>query len=64
MNNPTCATYSELEELGIKRKINLGKNEWGFNEKIIELVDGTQYDYIPEDNLYELRAEPFELSVD
>jgi len=55
MDNPQVADYFELEKLGIKRTINLGINEFGFKEKIVELEDGTKYDYIPEDNLYVIK---------
>lgn len=55
MDNPQCAEYNELVKLGIKRTINLGVNAFGFIDKIIELNDGTQYNYIPEDQLYERR---------
>ena len=63
MENPQVADFFELEKLGIKRTIKLGKNEFGFNEKIVELNDGTQYDYIPEDNLYEIRTNRMNLAV-
>ena len=63
MNNPTVANYFELDNLGIKKVIRLGKNEFGFNEKIIELNDGTQYDFIPEDNLYEKRSSKYQVEI-
>jgi hypothetical protein len=47
------AEYSELRARGIKRTINLGKNAFGFNERIVELNDGTRWNYIPEDQVYE-----------
>lgn len=56
-------SFKELNALGIKKTYNLGKNEFGFTERIIELNDGTQYDYIPEDNYYEIRTERYEVSV-
>lgn len=49
------ADYKELEEFGIKRSIDMGENAFGFREKIIETIDGTQWDYIPEDGIYEVR---------
>jgi len=49
------AEYIELKEAGIKNTVDLGKNEFGFNERVIILNNGSQWDYIPEDNLYELR---------
>ena len=61
--NPQVADYFQLKDLGIKKTINLGRNEFGFNEKIIELNDGTQYDYIPEDNLYEIRQVNSPISI-
>lgn len=60
---PKVADYFELKELGIKRTIDMGKNSFGFNERIIELNDGTQYDYIPEDNLYEIKTTPLNISI-
>lgn len=44
--------YYDLKPF-IKHVVNKGKNEWGFNEKIIILEDGSNWDYIPEDNMYE-----------
>ncbi len=50
------ADYSELKQAGIRKTISLGVNCWGFQSRIIETVDGTQWDYIPEDQIYELRT--------
>jgi len=46
------ADYSDLKPY-IKNTINKGKNEFGFNEKVIICDDGSNWDYIPEDGLYE-----------
>ncbi len=56
------ASYLELKE-HITRKIDLGTNEFGFKDKIVELSDGTQWDYLPEDNLYEIRQTPYYIEI-
>lgn len=53
--NQGFASYFELEALGIKKKYDLGKNEWGFRERLIIDEFDNQWDYIPEDQLYEKR---------
>jgi len=50
------ADYFELDEAGISKKINHGKNKFGLIERTIILNDGSQWEYIPEDNLYELKS--------
>jgi hypothetical protein len=50
------ASYKELKDVGIKNTIDLGTNEFGFKERIIILNNNSQWDYIPEDELYELRV--------
>lgn len=47
------ADYFELEQLGIRKVIHKGRNEYGLKEKEIIMNDGSVWDYIPEDNLYE-----------
>lgn len=50
------ASYSELKATnGIKKVIEKGKNDFGFNEREIIDVNGNTWDYIPEDNTYELK---------
>lgn len=49
------ASYSELKEAGIRKVFELGKNEWGFNERVIIDNALNQWDYQPEDQIYELR---------
>ena len=49
------ASYKELKDAGIKNIIDLGTNEWGFKERVIILNNDSQWDYIPEDELYELK---------
>lgn len=51
------ATYGELKRVGMKKKFDLGQNEWGFLEHVIIDNDDRQWDYIPEDNIYELRED-------
>lgn len=53
--NQGFASYSELQALGIKKKYDLGINEWGFRERLIVDEFDNQWDYIPEDQLYEKR---------
>lgn len=53
--HPQYASYSELKAKGIKHYWDRGINEWGFRERIIELNNGDQYDWIPEDQIYEIR---------
>lgn len=48
------ADYHELSPY-IRETINHGRNVFGFNEKTIILTDGSKWDYIPEDNIYELQ---------
>jgi hypothetical protein len=47
------AEYLELKPF-IKVSINKGINSFGFNERVLILVDNSNWDYIPEDGLYEL----------
>ena len=49
------ATYHQLKAYGIKKKYDLGRNDWGFREYLIVDEDNNQWDYIPEDGIYELR---------
>jgi hypothetical protein len=49
------AEYSELKQIGITKLINRGRNEFGLIQLVVETADGNQWDYIPEDNLYEIR---------
>lgn len=49
------AEYSELKARGIRCTINQGLNDFGLQERIILCDDGTQWDYIPEDELYQQR---------
>jgi len=49
-------TYKDLEKLGIKQIINLGKNALDLTEKEIILNDGRRFDYYAEDNLYMLKG--------
>lgn len=51
------ASWFELDKAGIKKKFELGRNNWGFNERVIIDNNLNQWDYIPEDNIYELRTE-------
>lgn len=51
------ASFSELKEAGITKKFELGKNEFGLNERVIIDNNQNQWDYIPEDQIYELRKE-------
>lgn len=53
--NQGFASYHELDALGIKKKYNLGRNEWGFHEYLIVDIYDNQWDYIPEDGYYEKR---------
>lgn len=48
------ATYTELKQAGIKTVIEKGKNEWGLTERTIIDNAGNSWEYIPEDNIYEL----------
>lgn len=50
------ASFQELKLKGIKQVIEKGKNEFGLYERLIILNDGSKWEYIPEDNLYELQA--------
>lgn len=50
------ADWQELDKAGIKKKFELGRNEFGFNERVIIDNNLNQWDYIPEDNMYELRT--------
>jgi hypothetical protein len=47
------AEYLELKPF-VKASINKGVNSFGFNERTLILVDNSNWDYIPEDGLYEL----------
>ncbi len=50
------ASYNELNSIeAIKKKFDLGKNEFGFRERVIIDSNNNQWDYIPEDGIYELR---------
>lgn len=51
------ASYSELKAAGIAEVINKGRNSWGFIDRTILLEDGSRWDYIPEDQIYELVSE-------
>lgn len=51
------ASYTELKEAGIRKVFNLGKNEWGFNERVIIDNNYDQWNYIPEDEIYEFSNE-------
>jgi hypothetical protein len=51
------ADYFELNNRGIKHTISQGINSFGFQERTIICFDGTQWDYIPEDSIYEQRTE-------
>jgi len=49
------ASRKELREAGmIKKEFNLGTNEWGFSQRVILDINDRQWDYIPEDQIYEL----------
>jgi hypothetical protein len=47
------AEYAELKKIGIKETIEKAPNAYGFRERTIICIDGTTWEYIPEDNLYE-----------
>ena len=49
------ANYTELQPF-IAKTVKLGTNEWGFQEKFIVLHDDSQWDFIPEDHIYEKRT--------
>jgi hypothetical protein len=49
--------YSELKEIGIKNSLELGKNDFNLTERVIITNDGRQWDYIPEDGIYQQRTE-------
>lgn len=58
------ASYTELMDAGIKKTYDLGINDFGFREKIIELMDGSQWDWMPEDMIYELRkGDRYEITI-
>lgn len=49
------ASYFELDKVrSIKKTIDRGVNEWGFKDKTIVDINGRHWDYIPEDQIYEL----------
>lgn len=49
------ASRRELQEADmIKKQFDLGRNKWGFEERVIIDVNDRQWDYIPEDQIYEL----------
>ena len=47
--------YSELKELGIDKVVEGGINDFGFRERMVVCEDGSVWDYIPEDRIYEKR---------
>lgn len=51
------ASAAELKLAGTKEIKDLGRNEWGFREFLLIDTNGRKWDYIPEDQLYELRAQ-------
>lgn len=50
------ASGKELVEAGIKKKFELGRNEYGLQERVIIDNNNNQWDYMPEDYIYELRT--------
>lgn len=47
---------SELRDIGIRHVINHGINDLGLIDRTVYCVDGSIWDYLPEDNLYEKRS--------
>lgn len=47
--------YKELVVVGIDHVVELGINPFGFRERAVYCKDGSTWDYIPEDGLYEKR---------
>lgn len=55
---PPPIEYRELDYLqriGIRQVINHGTNDLGLTDRTVYCVDGSIWDYIPEDGLYEKR---------
>lgn len=52
-------SYAELyESPGVRKIIDGGINDFGFKTRVIIAKDGSVWDYIPEDSLYEKRNKP------
>lgn len=52
------ATHGELQRVGYQKKFDLGENSWGFRTYVIIDNDNNQWDFIPEDMIYQLRDTP------
>jgi hypothetical protein len=49
------ASYFELKKAGIEKVIDKGINAFGFREELVIDCEGGHWDYIPEDEIYELK---------
>jgi len=61
MEEPKIVTYHHLAKIGIRDifyhyDADGKKEKWKFDEKCIETIDGQQWDYDKDTNLYTLRA--------
>lgn len=50
--------YGDYHDLKphLKQMVNLGRNDFDLENKYAVLTDDSQWDYMPEDRIYELRA--------
>ena len=51
------ADYQEIKD-HIVKTIDRGYNDFGLMDKTVVLEDGSYWDYMPEDQLYELNPNP------
>ena len=47
--------YKDLVLIGIDHVVEHGTNAFGFRERVVYCEDGSVWDYIPEDMVYEKR---------